>query len=100
LWLAVLFDFGECGVAVMAVLMLVALWRMRRSRLMTALLLPFFIAPLVNSSIPDYSFTVLGILLFAFGWAKGLRGIERENRWPDLPRGYPAPPMHPLQRSH
>jgi hypothetical protein len=75
MWLAVLFDFGEWGAAVLAVMMLVALWRMRCSPPMTAVLLPFFIASMVNSSVPDYSFTVLGILLFAFGWAYGPLGV-------------------------
>lgn len=71
MWLSVLFDFGEWGVAVLAVMMVVGLWRMRRSPRMTALFLPFFIASMVNSSVPDWSFTVLGILLFTFGWAYG-----------------------------
>jgi hypothetical protein len=75
MWLTVLFDFGEWGTAMLAVMMLVALWRMRRSPAMTALLLPFFTASLVNSAVPDYSFTVLGILLFAFGWAKRFPGV-------------------------
>ena len=30
---------------------------------MTALLLPFFVASLVNSAIPDYSFVALGVVL-------------------------------------
>jgi hypothetical protein len=72
MWLVVLFDFGEWGTAALAVMMLVAMWRMRRRPVMTALLLPFFVASLVNSSVPDYSLTVLGILLFAFGWATDL----------------------------
>lgn len=65
LWVATLFDFGEWGVTVLGVLMLAALWRMRRKPRMTALLLPFFVASLVNSAIPDYSFVALGVVLCA-----------------------------------
>ena len=49
LWVSILFDFGEVGVAAFGVLMIVAVWRMRRNPQMTAILLPFFIATLVNS---------------------------------------------------
>ncbi len=72
MWLSVLFDFGEWGTAVLAVMMLVAIWRMRRSPLITALLLPFFVSSILNDSVPDYSLTVLGIVLFTFGWPKDL----------------------------
>ena len=68
IWISVLFDLGEGGVAVLAVMMVVAVWRMRRHPQLAALLLPFFTASLVNSTIPDYSFVALGIMLFAFGW--------------------------------
>jgi hypothetical protein len=68
LWVSVLFDFGEGGVAILAVLMLTAVWRMRRDPLMCAVLLPFFVASLVNSSVPDYSLVALGIFLHALGW--------------------------------
>ena len=74
LWLSVLFDYGEQGLAVLAVLMLAAIWRMRRDPAMCAVLLPFFIASLVNSTIPDYSLVALGIMLYAFG---GVRGVLR-----------------------
>ncbi len=69
LWASTLFDFGEGGVAILGALMVVAAWRMRRRPPMTAILLPFFAASLINSSIPDYSFVALGVMLFAFGWA-------------------------------
>lgn len=69
LWVSVLFDFGEGGVAVLAAMMIAAAWRMRHSPPMTAVLLPFFVASLVNSSIPDWSFVALGIMLFGLGWA-------------------------------
>jgi hypothetical protein len=36
---------------------------------MAALLLPFLVASMVNSAIPDWSLAALGILLFACGWA-------------------------------
>ena len=68
MWLSVLFDFGECGLVIFIVMLLAGVWRMRRNNLALAIFLPFFTASMVNSSIPDYSVTVLGILLFAFGW--------------------------------
>lgn len=71
LWVSVLFNFGEGGVAVLGVLVLAALWRMRHRQAMTAVLLPFFVASLVNSAEGsfEYAFVALGIMLFAFGWA-------------------------------
>ncbi|MGH3257970.1 MAG: hypothetical protein ACRDOU_21690 [Streptosporangiaceae bacterium] len=66
LWVSVLFDFGEGGVVILVVLLLVAAWRMRVSPVMTALLLPFLVASLVNSSVPDYSFAALAVMLFGF----------------------------------
>jgi hypothetical protein len=68
-WLTILFDFGEVGVAALAVMMIVAVWRMRHNSQMTALLLPFFIATLVNSTGADIALVALGIMLFAFRWA-------------------------------
>ena len=68
LWVGILFDYGEAGVAVLAVLMIVAVWRMRRNPQMTAILLPFFISTLVNSSGADTALVALGIMLFAFRW--------------------------------
>lgn len=68
LWVSILFDFGEVGVAALGVMMIVALWHMRGNSQMTALLLPFFIATLVNSSSADTALVVLGIMLFAFRW--------------------------------
>ena len=68
LWLVILFDFGEVGVAVLSAMMIVAVWRMRRNSQMSALLLPFFIATLVNSTGADIALVALGIMLFAFRW--------------------------------
>jgi hypothetical protein len=70
LWVSVLVDWGEGGLAVLAVLMVTAAWRMRRHREACAVLLPSFVSSLVNSSIPDWSLVALGILLYAFGWAR------------------------------
>ena len=72
MWLSVLFDFGECGLAIFIAMLLTGVWRMRRNNLALAIFLPFFTASMVNSSIPDYSVTALGILLFAFGWLANL----------------------------
>ena len=69
LWVSILFDFGEVGVAALGALMIVAVWRMRRNSQMTAILLPFFIATLVNSSGADTALVALGIMLFTFRWA-------------------------------
>ena len=68
MWLTVLFDFGEWGLAIFVAMLLVGVWRMRRNSLALAVFLPFFTASMVNSAIPDYSVTALGILLFSFGW--------------------------------
>lgn len=70
LWVSVLFDFGECGVTVLSVLMATAVWRMRRSAPMAAILMPFFVASLVNSATPDWALTAVGIMLMGFGWAQ------------------------------
>ena len=69
LWVGILFDFGEVGVAALGAMMIVAVWRMRRNPQMAAILLPFFIATLVNSSGADTALVALGIMLFAFRWA-------------------------------
>jgi hypothetical protein len=69
LWVVILFDFGEFGVVALGAMMIAAVWRMRRNSKMTALLLPFFIATLVNSTGADTALVALGILLFAFRWA-------------------------------
>jgi hypothetical protein len=69
LWVSILFDFGEVGVVTLGTIMIVAVWRMRRNPQMTAILLPFFIATLVNSSGADTALVSLGIMLFAFRWA-------------------------------
>jgi hypothetical protein len=72
LWVSVLFDFGEWGVAVLAVLMLTAVWRLRRSPVMCAILLPFIVMSLTDSAEGafTYSFAALAVMLFAFGWAQ------------------------------
>ena len=71
LWAAILFDFGEVGVAAFSAMMIAAVWRMHRNPRMTAIVLPFFIAALVNSTSagPGTEFIALGIMLFAFRWA-------------------------------
>ena len=65
-----LFDFGEGGVAIVAILMLIAFWRLQRYPVMAAILLPFLIASLLNSAEGsfEYAFVVLGIMLFTFHW--------------------------------
>jgi hypothetical protein len=72
LWVSVLFDFGVIGVVVLGVLMLAAVWRMRRYPQTCAILLPFFVASLINSAEEtyEYKFVALGIVLFAFGWVR------------------------------
>jgi hypothetical protein len=71
LWVSVLFDFGLIGVLLLGTLMLIAVWRMRHRPQMCAILLPFFVASLINSAEGsfEYGFVALGIMLFAFGWA-------------------------------
>jgi hypothetical protein len=71
------------------VMMLAAVWRMHRNPRMTAILLPFLTASLVNSSIPDYSFAALGIMLFAFGWMTRApsRLAAAGRAWNSLHRG-------------
>jgi hypothetical protein len=70
LWTGILVDFGEVGVVVLAILMLTSIWRMRTSPVMCAILLPFFVASLVNSAEGsfEYVFVALGVMLFAFRW--------------------------------
>lgn len=69
LWVGILFDYGEVGLAALGVMMILAVCRMRQDSQMTAILLPFFIATLVNSSGADTALVALGIMLFAFRWA-------------------------------
>ena len=71
LWVSVLFDFGLIGVLLLSILMVIAVWRMRQRTETCAILLPFFVASLVNSAEGsfEYGFVALGIVLFAFGWA-------------------------------
>jgi hypothetical protein len=68
-WVSVLFDFGEAGVAVLAVLMVTAAWRMRRYPVMAAVMLPWLVAATVNSGGTGSAVVVLAVLLFTFGWA-------------------------------
>ena len=68
LWLVVLFDLGVAGLAVLAVLMAVAVWRMRRHAALAAVFLPFMVSSLVNSSGPDTLFVALAIMLFVPGY--------------------------------
>jgi hypothetical protein len=71
LWVSVLFDFGLIGVLLLGSLMVIAVCRMRYRPQMCAILLPFFVASLINSAEGnfEYGFAALGITLFAFGWA-------------------------------
>jgi hypothetical protein len=71
LWVSVLFDFGLIGVLLLGNLMVIAVCRMRYRPQMCAILLPFFVASLINSAEGnfEYGFVALGITLFAFGWA-------------------------------
>lgn len=74
LWVVFLFDYGIPGVVILLVLLAAAAWRMRRCPELAAILLPFTVSCLVNSSGPDPLFAALGIMLFAFGWVKSGRG--------------------------
>ena len=82
LWVAILFDFGEVGVAMLGAMMIVAVWRMRRNPRMAAILLPFSIEALVNSSGagPEPAFVALGIMLFAFRWAPTVAPFHAEGQ--------------------
>jgi hypothetical protein len=70
LWVAILFEFGVGGVVVLGLLMLAAASRMWHYPSTAAILLPFFIASLVNSTGANNAFVALGIMLFAFGWER------------------------------
>ena len=82
LWVSVLFDFGLIGVLLLAVLMVIAVWRMRHRTQMCAILLPFFVASLINSAEGsfEYGFVVLGIMLFALGWAGVPQAVAPPSR--------------------
>ena len=92
LWVSVLFDFGEMGVAVLAALMLAAIWRMRRHPVLAAVFLPFFAQALTDSAGGPfgYSFVALGIMLFAFGWMPQLAtqgsSVPPAAGWPCMRR--------------
>jgi hypothetical protein len=79
LWVAVLVDFGETGVSLLGVLLIVAAWRIRRFPETAAILLSLSVASLVNSDIPDWSFPVLAILVFGLGWAPGPCSASHER---------------------
>jgi hypothetical protein len=85
LWASILFDFGMIGIAVFGVLMLTAVWRMRKDPGLCAVLLPFSVATAIDSAEESfaYSFVALGILLFTFRWA-GSGACDRD-RAADLP---------------
>lgn len=70
LWLSVLFDFGIVGVCLLGALMVLSSWRMRTSPETAAILLPFFLAALINSAEGsfEYAFVVLGVMLYGFNW--------------------------------
>jgi hypothetical protein len=78
-WVSILFDFGIIGVAILGVLMLLGLWRMRDRPDLAAIYVPFFLASLINSAEGsfEYSFIVLGIMLSGFGWSR--RSIARSD---------------------
>jgi hypothetical protein len=90
LWASVLFDFGEGGLAVLALLLVIAAWRMRRYPELAAILLPMCVASLVNSSIPDWSFAALAVMLFAVGW------VRHPARRRMMTPGPPFAPLRPL----
>lgn len=71
LWVSVLFDFGLIGGLLLGTLMVIAVWRVRHRPQMCAILLPFFVASLINSAEGsfEYGFVALGIVLFTFEWA-------------------------------
>jgi hypothetical protein len=101
LLVSVLFDFGEFGVAVLGSLMLAAVWRMRRRPEMAAILLPFFVASLVNSAEGPfaYAFVALGIMLFTFRWAAPTR-CRNASRVDGGPPGQQAEPDEPGRHQH
>lgn len=67
LWVAVLLDFGEAGVAALAMLLVAAGWRLRRSPEMAAILLPFLVAVLVNSAGADVPLAALAVMAYGLG---------------------------------
>lgn len=101
LLVSVLFDFGEFGVAVLGSVMLAAVWRMRRRPEMAAILLPFFVASLVNSAEGPfaYAFVALGIMLFTFRWAAPTRS-RNASRVDGGPPGQQAEPDEPGRHQH
>ena len=91
LWVEVLVDFGETGVSLLGILLIVAAWRMRRFPEAAAILLSLSVASLVNSDIPDWSFPALAILVFGFGWAPGLYSASHEGHHGVTELAVPSP---------
>jgi hypothetical protein len=91
LWVGMLFDFGVVGLAVLGILMVTAVWRMRRRPELCAILLPFSVAAMVNSAEGSfaYVFVALGIMLFAFNWA------GPEDRYQSVPPESDASSVRP-----
>ena len=85
LWVSVLVDFGAGGTILLGVLIVTAVWRMRRFPPLAAILIPSCVASLVNSSIPDWSFAALAVIMFTPG-----RASPAASR-PPLPAGTYAP---------
>jgi hypothetical protein len=79
LWVDILFDFGEVGVALLAILLLCTALRIRQAPIIGAILLPFIVASFINSAegTPLYQFTVLAIFVFVFKW--GLPGMTSQR---------------------
>jgi hypothetical protein len=92
LWVSILFDFGEWGVAVLAVLVLAAVWRVRRLAAMAAVLLPFIAMSLTDSAEGPfaYSLAALAVFAFAFGWVPDQAKCAMIRQNPGAP--FPPPP--------
>jgi hypothetical protein len=79
------FDFGVYGLVIFVLLLIPTIWRMRKYPAAMALILPFMVASMVNSTGPElYKWTFLAIYLFGFGWlpARDLDHID-EGEAPD-----------------
>ncbi|HEX3565504.1 MAG TPA: hypothetical protein VHU17_09035, partial [Acidimicrobiales bacterium] len=85
LWEEMWFDFGVYGLVIFVLLLIPTIWRMRKYPAAMALILPFMVASMVNSTGPElYKWTFLAIYLFGFGWlpARDLDHID-EGEAPD-----------------
>lgn len=71
------FNFGRWGALLLSAAMAWALVRMRRQAALAAIFVPAFIACVINSAqgSPLYKYAVLGVLLFAAGWARSSRAL-------------------------